>query len=97
MEYKNIINLLDNAPYHPSKFRTKTWVEINDDSSGTYNTNNQIKFKVMMLSSSLCYYGGACILISGPIKTAGAVADHAAKLLDERNKGVKIEHHSLTV
>ena len=50
----------------------------------------------MMLSSSLCYYGGAYILISGPIKTGGAVADHAAKRLDERNKGVKIEHHSMT-
>ena len=50
----------------------------------------------MMLSSSLCYYGGAYILISGPIKTGGAVADHAAKRLDEINKGVKIEHHSMT-
>ena len=32
MEYKKIINLLDNAPNQPSKFRTKHWVEINDES-----------------------------------------------------------------
>ena len=40
MEYQKIINLLDNAPNQPTKFRTKNWVEINDDSRGTYNTNS---------------------------------------------------------
>ena len=34
MEYKKkqTINLFDNTPNYPSKFRTKNWVEINDDS-----------------------------------------------------------------
>ena len=27
MEYQKIINLLDNAPSQPSKFKTKSWVE----------------------------------------------------------------------
>ena len=36
MEYQKIINLLDNTPNQPSKFRIKNWVEINDDLSGTY-------------------------------------------------------------
>ena len=45
MEYQLIINLLDNRPNQPTKFRTKNYVEINDDSRGTYNTNSQIKFK----------------------------------------------------
>ena len=49
MEYQNIINLLDNTSNRPSKFRTKNWVEINDDWCGTYNTNGQIKFKTTML------------------------------------------------
>ena len=31
MEYKRIINLLDNEVTQPSKFKTKTWFEINDD------------------------------------------------------------------
>ena len=29
MEYQKIINLLGNTSNQPSKFRTKTWVEIN--------------------------------------------------------------------
>ena len=33
----------------PSKFRTKNWVEINDESRGVYNTGSQIKFKTTIL------------------------------------------------
>ena len=29
---QKIVNLLDNTPNPPSKFRTKTWGEINNDS-----------------------------------------------------------------
>ena len=47
MEYQKIINLLDNTPNQPSKFKTKNWVEINDDARGTYNTNSQIKFSTI--------------------------------------------------
>ena len=35
MEYQKIINLLDNTSNQPTKFRTKNWVEINDDAHGT--------------------------------------------------------------
>ena len=31
MEYKEMIYLLDNTPNQTSKFRTKGWVEKNDD------------------------------------------------------------------
>ena len=31
MAYQKIIKLLDNTPNQTSKFRTKNWVEINDD------------------------------------------------------------------
>ena len=53
MEYQKIANLLYNASNQRSKFRTKNWVEINDDSRGKYNTNRQIKFKTAILKSSL--------------------------------------------
>ena len=49
MEYLKIINLLNNTPNQPTKFRTKNWVEINDEERGTYNTNSQIKVKTSML------------------------------------------------
>ena len=32
MEYQKVVNLLDNRPNQPSKFRTQNWVEINDNS-----------------------------------------------------------------
>ena len=53
MEYQKIANLLDNASNQPSTFRTRNWVEINDESRGTYTSNN-IKFKTTMLRSKLC-------------------------------------------
>ena len=69
MEYqKKLINLLDNTPNQLSKFRTINWVEINDDSRGTYNTNSQIKFKTSILRSRLCDYSDAFIFVSGTIK-----------------------------
>ena len=38
MKYQKMINLLDNTPNQRTKFRTKNWVEINDEERGTYNT-----------------------------------------------------------
>ena len=70
MKYKKIINLLDNTPNQPTKFRTKSWVEVNYDSCGIYNTNSQIKFKTSMLRSSLCDYSDAYILVKGTISIA---------------------------
>ena len=67
MEYQKITNLLDNASNQPSKFRTKNWVEINDESRGVYNVNSQIKFKTAMLKSSLCDYSDVNILVKGTI------------------------------
>ena len=67
MEYKKIMNLLDNTPNQPTKFRTKNRIEINDEAHGRYNTNSQIKFKSLMLKSSLCDYPDAYILVSGTI------------------------------
>ena len=59
--------MLDNTPSQPTKFRTKNWVEINDDSRGAYNTNSQIRSKTSMLRSRLCDYSNAYILVKGTI------------------------------
>ena len=88
MEYQKTINLLDNTPNQLSKFRTKNWIEINDQSRGVYNTNSDIRFKTTMLKSSLCDYSDAYILVKGRITITGAGADAAARQADERNKGV---------
>ena len=70
MEYQKIANLLDTESNQPSKFRTKNWVEINDESSGTY-TSNDVKFKTTMSRSNLCHYADAYILINGTITITG--------------------------
>ena len=54
MEYQEIANLIDDTSSQPSKFRTKNWIKINDESRGAYNVNSQIKVKTTMLKSSLC-------------------------------------------
>ena len=74
--------MLDDTSNQPSKFRTKNWLEINDESRGTYNVNSQIKLKTTMLKSSLCDYSDAYILVKGRITITGAGATQA----DERDK-----------
>ena len=88
MEYQKITNLLDNASNQPSKFRTKNWVEINDESKESYGIGSDIKFKTTMLRSNLCDYADVYILLKGTMTITGAGNDDAAKRLDERNKGI---------
>ena len=64
-----MINLLDNTPNQPTKFRQKV-VEIGNESGGEYNKANQIRFKNPMLRSSLCDYSNAYILAKGTITVA---------------------------
>ena len=64
MEYEKIANLLNDETNQPYKFRTRSWVEINDEARGTYSPNKQIKFKTSMLISSLCDYSDAYIIYS---------------------------------
>ena len=80
--------MLDNTSNQLPKFRTKNWIEINDQSRGVYKTNNDIRFKTTMLKSSLCNYSDVYILVKGTITITG-VGDHAAaRQADETNKGV---------
>ena len=78
MEYQKIANLLNDESNKPSKFRTRNWVEINDEARGTYPPNKQIKFKTSMLRSSLCDYSDAYILVKGNITVNNTAADGAA-------------------
>ena len=79
MEYQKIANLIDdNTSNQPSKFRTRSWIEINDESRGAYNVNSQIKFKTTMLKSSLCDYSDAYILVKRTISVNNTAAQGAA-------------------
>ena len=56
-----------NTPNQPTKFRTKKWIEIDDESRVTHNTNSQIKFKTAGLKSSLYDYSDAYMIASETI------------------------------
>ena len=87
MEYQKIINLLENAPNQPSKFRTKNWIEIDDDIRGVYSPNKQIRFKTAMLRSSLCDFSDAQILVKGNI-TVNNIAAADAEANNTNKKAV---------
>ena len=82
MKYQKIANLLNDQSNKPSKFRTRNWVEINDDVTGAYSPNKQIRFKTSMLRSILCDYSDAYALVISVNNTAGAAA------ANNRNKKV---------
>ena len=78
-------NLLDNASNQPSKFRTKNWVEMTDESRGTYFVNRQINFKTSILRSRLRDYSDANILFKGNISVNNtAVADGDANKTNKK-------------
>ena len=104
MEYQKIANLLDKELNQTSKFRTRNWVEINDESRETY-TSNDIRFKTTMIRSSLCDYADAYILVKGTITITGNAGAEpnpdaprtaaqllAARQADERDKGVTFKN-----
>ena len=80
MEYQN---LLDNASNQPSKFKTRNWVEINDELRGKY-IDADIKFKTTMLRSNLCDCEDAYIHVKGN--------NDATKWSDERGKDVTFKN-----
>ena len=94
MEYQKIINLLDNTPNQPSKFRTKSWVEINYELRETYNTNSQTKVKTSMLKPSLCDYSYAYIAVKGTITVPNTGAE-TFPINKKEEVVLKIVHHLL--
>ena len=80
MEYQKVINFLNNEVTQPSDFKTKNWVEINDDACGTYNTNSQNEFKTSCLSDCSDAYK----LAKGTITAVGQAVD-AIAIAEDRN------------
>ena len=90
MEYQKIANLLNDGSNKPSKFRTRNWVEINDDIRGAYSPQKKMRFKTAMLRSSLCDYNDAYILVKENIivnntAVAAAAANNTNKKVIFKN------------
>ena len=78
MESQKIANLLNDKSNQSSKFRTKNWVEINDDVRGVCSPNKQIRFKTSILRSSLSDDSDAYILVKRNMAVNNTAADGAA-------------------
>ena len=84
MEHQKIINLLDDTTNQPSKFTTRNWVEINDESKERYDNSN-IRFKTSFIkSSNLCDYSDSYILSKETITVLNAAATGAAVINTNR-------------
>ena len=71
METQKIVNLLNRSDNENSKFATKKWYIINNESKGNYSHKNPIKSLTSSLESSLCDYSDAYILVTGNITVTG--------------------------
>ena len=66
METQKIINLLNGSDNENSKFATKTWYIIDNESKG-YSHHNPIRFLTKSIESSLCDCSDTYILVTGNI------------------------------
>ena len=101
MEYQKISSLVDNdvvpsASNKPSIFRTRNWVEINDDIRGVYSPNKEIRFKTAILRSRLYDYSDAYIFVKGNISANNNAAAAAAENNTNIKAVFKIVLHLLT-
>ena len=68
MGYNKITNLLGKLDMDEiRKFTTIKWIEIFDQSNGTYNKNKDIRFKTNQLRNDLCDFNDAYIVATGKI------------------------------
>ena len=71
METQKVVYVLSGSDNEYSKFATKRWYVIDNESNGNYSLHNTIKFLASSLESSLCDYSNACILVTGNITVTG--------------------------
>ena len=81
MEYWNIENgILNNGTmeywksllYCDSRFVTRKWNIVNNQSNANYNIGNEVIYNTEVLNSNLCDYNDAYILVKGDITVIAA-------------------------
>ena len=91
MVYNKITNLLgkpteDEIP----KFTTIKWIEIFDQSNGTYNKNKDIRFKTNQSRNDLCDFNDTYIVVTGNI-----TATNPGNNINDYNKKVALKDSAL--
>ena len=94
MEYDKINNLLDSESENLSKFVSREHDKVNS-LFNTYNENKSIRFKTPILSSDLCDYADAYILVNGAITvTANGDNKNANNIRDKRNRPLILKNNA---
>lgn len=88
MECQEIIKFLGNDDKQPSKLKTKTWIEVTNESRERCNPSGEINFKITMQRTSFCEYGDVYMLVKETIIINEAGADAASKEIDKKNNKV---------
>ena len=65
MEYQKILNILKEA--NDSKFVTRKWNIVNDNSKENYDVANEVTYNTEVLKSDLWDYNNTYILVTGNI------------------------------
>ena len=69
MQFQKIVNLLDTISDDRdlSRFVTKKWIEVYEQSGRDYRVNKEIRIKTPMLRSDLCDFSDMYIVVKGEI------------------------------
>ena len=76
MEHQKILNLSNKA--NDSKFVTRKWNTVNDNSKSIYGVGNEFIYNTEVLKSNLCDYNDVYILVRGDITIRAALANQVA-------------------
>ena len=70
MDHQKVLNLLNEA--NDSKFVTRKWNIVNDQSNANYDVGNEIIYITEVSKSNLCDYNNTYILVRGDITVTAA-------------------------
>ena len=73
---------------------TSNLAEVNDKSRGTYNASNQIKIKISLIRSNLCYYSDKYINVNRSI-TIQTLKQQRPQIMPMKKQYLKIVLHLL--
>ena len=73
MEFQKITNFLDTISDDKdlSRFVTKKWIEVYDQSRGNCNVKKEIRIKTSMLKSDSCDFNDAYMFVKGDVTLEG--------------------------
>ena len=100
MEFEKIVNFLDTTfdDKDLPKFFNKKQIEVYDQSEKNYSPNKEIRIKTSMLSSHLCDFSDAYVVVKGTITVVRPInAKKKKKLIIIKQQHLKIMNHLSTV